>query len=66
MPNIPTLTAYSYDGVWFIAKALDSIVKADRIKLEDIKTGNTSFYGLLKSKMKSVAFSGLTVSVSFC
>lgn len=60
LTNIPALATYSYDGVWFIAKALDALVKDHGVKLENVKTGNKSFYDLLLSKMKSITFSGLT------
>ena len=62
MTSAPPLAAYSYDGVWFIAKVLDALVKDHAVNLEKVKTGNESFYQLLKSEIKSVTFFGLTVS----
>lgn len=61
MPFIPSLAAYSYDGTWFLAKALDNVVKNHGVKLENITTGNETFYDLLLTSLSTVTFTGLTV-----
>jgi hypothetical protein len=61
MPFIPSLASYSYDGTWFLAKALDNVVRNHGVKLENIQTGNETFYELLISRLSSVTFTGLTV-----
>ena len=61
MSSIPPLAAYSYDGAWFLAKALDNVVRNHGIKLENITTGNETFYELLTSSLSSVTFTGITV-----
>ncbi|CAB4028482.1 gamma-aminobutyric acid type B receptor subunit 2-like, partial [Paramuricea clavata] len=60
MPFIPSLASYSYDGTWFLAKALDNVVRNHGVKLENIQTGNETFYELLISSLSSVTFTGLT------
>ncbi|CAB3996140.1 Hypothetical predicted protein [Paramuricea clavata] len=60
MPFIPSLASYSYDGAWFLAKALDHVVRNHGVKLENIQTGNETFYELLISSLSSVTFTGLT------
>ena len=62
MSSAPSLAAYSYDGTWFLAKGLDNIVKSHGMKLENITTGNETFYDLLLRSLSSVTFTGLTVS----
>ena len=61
MSSAPSRAAYSYDGTWFLAKALDSVVKNHGVKLEKIQTGNETFYDLLTATLSSVTFTGLTV-----
>ena len=61
MSFVPSLASYSYDGTWFLAKALDDIVRNHGVKLENIETGNETFYNLLTSSLSSVTFTGLTV-----
>jgi hypothetical protein len=61
MPFIPSLASYSYDGTWFLAKTLDNVVRNHGVKLENIQTGNETFYELLISRLSSVTFTGLTV-----
>ena len=61
MPSLPSRAAYSYDGTWFLAKALDNVVKNHGVKLEKIQTGNETFYNLLTSTLGSITFTGLTV-----
>ena len=61
MSFIPSLAAYSYDGTWFLAKALDNVVKNHGVKLENITTGNETFYDLLLTSLSTVTFTGLTV-----
>ena len=61
MSFVPSLASYSYDGTWFLAKALDDIVRNHGVKLENIQTGNKTFYDLLTSSLSSVTFTGLTV-----
>ncbi|XP_028397789.1 gamma-aminobutyric acid type B receptor subunit 2-like [Dendronephthya gigantea] len=63
MSFVPPLAAYSYDGAWFLAKALDNVVRSHGIKLEDITTGNETFYELLISSLSSVTFTGITGSI---
>ena len=61
MSFVPPLASYSYDGTWFLAKALDDVVRNHGVKLENIQTGNQTFYNLLVSSLSSVTFTGLTV-----
>ena len=61
MSFLPIRAAYSYDGVWFLAKALDNVVRNYGVKLENIHTGNETFYELLLGSLHSVTFTGLTV-----
>lgn len=63
MSSILSRAAYSYDGTWFLAKALDNVVKNHGVKLEKIQTGNETFYNLLTSALGSVTFTGLTVRI---
>ena len=63
MSFVPSLASYSYDGTWFLAKALDDVVRNHGLKLENIQTGNETFYDLLTSTLSSVTFTGLTVRI---
>ncbi len=63
MSFVPSLASYSYDGTWFLAKALDDVVRNHGLKLENIQTGNETFYDLLISTLNSVTFTGLTVRI---
>lgn len=61
MSFVPPLASYSYDGAWFLAKGLDDVVKNHGVKLENITTGNETFYELLITSLSSITLTGITV-----